>query len=110
MPHLSGDVAKLAFPKLWTSLEVTLLFEHHLLELRHIAFEGKSHLRESTLQPMVLDLPCIMLVPAALWCRCYSCLLLLVGCRQGSSLMQSRTILCKVTQTFLLTLRHTVTG
>lgn len=48
VPHLSGDVAKLAFPKLWTSLEVTFLYEHHLLELRHIAFEGKSHLRESS--------------------------------------------------------------
>ena len=48
MPHLSGEVAKLAFPKLWTGLEVTFLFEHHLLELRHIAFEGKSHLCESS--------------------------------------------------------------
>ncbi|KAL3148174.1 hypothetical protein ABBQ38_014454 [Trebouxia sp. C0009 RCD-2024] len=44
VPHLSGDVAKLGFPRLWSSLEVTFLFEHHLLELRHIAFEGKSHL------------------------------------------------------------------
>lgn len=44
VPHLSGDVAKLAFPKLWDSLEVTFLYENFLLELRHIAFEGKSHL------------------------------------------------------------------
>lgn len=56
VPHLSGDVAKLAFPKLWTSLEVTFLYEHHLLELRHIAFEGKSHLRESSF--CVSELPC----------------------------------------------------
>ena len=48
VPHLSGDAAKLAFPKLWNSLEVTFLYEHHLLELRHIAFEGKSHLCESS--------------------------------------------------------------
>ena len=47
VPHLSGDAAKLGFPKLWASLEVTFLYEHHLLELRHIAFEGKSHLRKS---------------------------------------------------------------
>ena len=46
VPHLSGDVAKLAFPKLWDSLEVTFLYENFLLGLRHIAFEGKSHLRK----------------------------------------------------------------
>lgn len=55
VPHLSGDVAKLAFPKLWTSLEVTFLYEHHLLELRHIAFEGKSHLCESCYS----ETPCV---------------------------------------------------
>ena len=54
VPHLSGDAAKLAFPKLWTSLEVTFLYEHHLLELRHIAFEGKSHLCESSFCTSVL--------------------------------------------------------
>ena len=48
VPHVSGEVAKLAFPKLWTSLQVTFLIEHFLLELRHIAFEGKSHLCESS--------------------------------------------------------------
>ena len=47
VPHLSGDVAKLAFPKLWSSLEVTFLYENYLLELRHAAFEGKSHMRET---------------------------------------------------------------
>ena len=46
MPHLSGDVAKLAFAKVWSSLEITFLYESFLLELRHIAFEGKSHLCE----------------------------------------------------------------
>ena len=46
VPHLSGEAGKLAFPKLWNSLEVTFLFEQFLLELRHVAFEGKSHLRE----------------------------------------------------------------
>ena len=46
VPHLSGDVAKLAFAKVWSSLEVTFLYESFLLELRHIAFEGKSHLCE----------------------------------------------------------------
>ena len=39
-----GDVLKLSFAKVWTSLEITFLFEHFLLELRHLAFEGKSHL------------------------------------------------------------------
>lgn len=41
-----GNVLKLAFHKLWNSLEVTFLYEHFLLELRHLAFEGKSHLGE----------------------------------------------------------------
>ncbi|DBB18159.1 TPA: hypothetical protein ACH3X3_003133 [Trebouxia sp. C0006] len=44
VPHLSGDVAKLAFPRVWSSLEVTFLYENYLLELRHVAFEGKSHM------------------------------------------------------------------
>ncbi|KAA6410715.1 MAG: hypothetical protein FRX49_13827 [Trebouxia sp. A1-2] len=49
VPHLSGDAAKLAFSKLWSSLEVTFLYENYLLELRHVAFEGKSHMREPQL-------------------------------------------------------------
>ncbi len=49
VPHLSGDVAKLAFPRVWSSLEVTFLYENYLLELRHVAFEGKSHMREPQL-------------------------------------------------------------
>ncbi len=54
VPHLSGDVAKLAFPKLWSSLEVTFLYENYLLELRHVAFEGKSHMREPQLSECVI--------------------------------------------------------
>ena len=54
VPHLSGDVAKLTFPKLWGSLEVTFLYENYLLELRHVAFEGKSHMREPHLSECVI--------------------------------------------------------
>ena len=43
-PHPFGDTLKLSFQKLWNSLEVTFLYEHFLLELRHLAFEGKSHM------------------------------------------------------------------
>lgn len=44
MTRPAGNVLKLPFCKLWHSLEVTFLYEHFLLELRHLAFEGKSHL------------------------------------------------------------------
>ena len=48
-PHLSGDVAERCFPRVLSSLEVTFLYENYLLELRHVAFEGKSHMREPQL-------------------------------------------------------------
>ena len=68
MPHLSGDVAKIAFPKLWNSLQITFLFEHYLLELRHIAFEGKSHMCEFPVIPSCphAKCPCVSMLTFAL--------------------------------------------
>ena len=54
-PHPSGDVVKLPFSTLWSSLEVTFLYENFLLELRHIAFEGKSHMCEFAFSGLLTD-------------------------------------------------------
>ena len=67
MPQGLGDVLKLSFAKMWTSLEITFLFEHFLLELRRLAFDGKSHLCKAALPSLHgFDLARLLLSVAAM--------------------------------------------